>query len=894
MTDEAYPPRPFVADELEHAQPLVVPALPSPEPPRPFPLLATLAPVAGSLAIWSITSSPFALIFAALGPLIAVASVGDQVVGGRRRSRKASRVFLRDLAHFEARVQVRHDAERAGLDRRYPDLGAPESMIPSPARPGAARLAAPPVRVGRGTVRSWLQLDGVGPASVHDPTPTALAAARTGALSAAARLDDAPIVVDVAGGLGLCGARSPVLPVARAVALQLARSLDPATTTITVPDSAAWRWMLGLPHRVGVDFVSSPVPDAGPDGAARHGTGAARHGGGAVERVVFDLGGGGSMFLAIATTREALPPGCSAMLLVDAACARLTPAPGGAEVALRADLLSEQDALRLVDRLRADAESSAGAHRPCIPDSVALADVLECTASSGQSPDGGEMVPAGVVAVNARVLAGPAGTLAAPVGRDARGPVIVDLVRDGPHAVVGGTTGSGKSELLLTWILALAARYPPSTVNFLLVDFKGGATMDALARLPHTVGVVTDLDRGGAARAVASLAAELRRREQVLAESGLRSVEALPSSETLARLVIVVDEFAALLAETPDLAAVFADLAARGRSLGIHLLLCTQRPSGVVREAVLANCALRISLRVASTADSLALFSTAAAAGLPKTPVGRAVVSRAGDDPEEFQVAIAGGDDYTTIEGRWPAVDLHRPWCPPLPELVEPADLVERGHRAGAIHPFEDGGRAPGIAFALADLPEQQRQTPETWDPMREGSLLVVGRAGSGRSSALRALSTAAESKGWASLAIPSDPAGAWDALAAAAVEATDADADADASADPLESGISPRTLVVIDDVDALLARFGDDHRAAFEESLVRLVRDGPAQGIHLVASARRITPAMHQFASVCDSRVLLALPSRHEHVLHGGLSARFVDALPAGGGHRDGRRLQI
>ena len=159
--------------------------------------------------------------------------------------------------------------------------------------------------------------------------------------------------------------------------------------------------------------------------------------------------------------------------------------------------------------------------------------------------------------------------------------------RDGPHAVVAGTTGAGKSELLVSWVLAMAARHPPSAVTFLLVDFKGGAAFAPLARLPHVSAPSAIWTRVAAARAIESLRAELRRRERVLAECGARSIDELvaPASSAQAALVIVVDEFAAVVSDQPELHELFADLAARGRSLGLHLILCTQRPSGVVRDA---------------------------------------------------------------------------------------------------------------------------------------------------------------------------------------------------------------------------------------------------------------------------------------------------------------------
>src|SRR5690606_29545738 len=144
-----------------------------------------------------------------------------------------------------------------------------------------------------------------------------------------------------------------------------------------------------------------------------------------------------------------------------------------------------------------------------------------------------------------------------------------------------------------------------------------------------------------------------------------RDIEQVAS---LPRLVIVVDEFAALLALDPELHALFADLAARGRSLGVHLVLCTQRPAGAVRDAVLANAELRISLRVNNRADSEAVIGTAAAAELPARPRGRAAVRLPGRPVQLVQVALASAQDAAVVAARWAgAPPPRRPWCEPLP-----------------------------------------------------------------------------------------------------------------------------------------------------------------------------------------------------------------------------------
>ena len=133
----------------------------------------------------------------------------------------------------------------------------------------------------------------------------------------------------------------------------------------------------------------------------------------------------------------------------------------------------------------------------------------------------------------------------------------VDIVEQGPHAVVAGTTGSGKSELLVTWVAALSRAYSASSFTVLLVDFKGGAAFDALTGLDQCVGLITDLDPDGAARALLSLRAEIRWRERTLRERGARDISDVRLEGHLPRLMIVVDEFAAMLSEFPQLHDVF-------------------------------------------------------------------------------------------------------------------------------------------------------------------------------------------------------------------------------------------------------------------------------------------------------------------------------------------------
>ncbi len=178
-----------------------------------------------------------------------------------------------------------------------------------------------------------------------------------------------------------------------------------------------------------------------------------------------------------------------------------------------------------------------------------------------------------------------AGGLRAQIGRGVDGTVTIDLREDGPHGLVAGTTGSGKSELLQSLICSLALNNPPERITFLLVDYKGGAAFRECADLPHTVGYITDLTPALVSRALTSLGAEITKREELLGKYEVKDLiqlerehpEAAPPS-----LLICVDEFAALTKEVPEFVDGMVNLAQRGRSLGMHLLLATQRPAGVV------------------------------------------------------------------------------------------------------------------------------------------------------------------------------------------------------------------------------------------------------------------------------------------------------------------------
>lgn len=349
---------------------------------------------------------------------------------------------------------------------------------------------------------------------------------------------------------------------------------------------------------------------------------------------------------------------------------------------------------------------------------------LEIATESLAECDGRQPIPA-------RAGVEPAG-LAAELGASPNGPVLVDLVAEGPHALIAGTTGAGKSELLTTWILGLAARYSPARLALVLVDFKGGAAFGPLTELPHTTAVLTDLDAGATRRALASMRALLRAREVLLREAGCRDVAELDQVQPGAapRLLVVIDEFRALADDHPDLMAQLLRLGAQGRSLGVHLIAATQRPSGAISPDLRANMPLRICLRVAEAADSHDVISTSAAATLPRIP-GRAIIA---PGLSEFQVAWSGEAQevaaaVSAIRELWPAAPQLLPWRPLLPAKLDSSEL-----------PGDGSG-----AFALADYPDELAQRPLL---LPRASGLVVGPPHSGRTSAAIAIASAALTQG--------------------------------------------------------------------------------------------------------------------------------------------------
>ena len=410
--------------------------------------------------------------------------------------------------------------------------------------------------------------------------------------------------------------------------------------------------------------------------------------------------------------------------------------------------------------------------------------------------------------------------LAVPIGFDGEGrPLVLDLKESarggmGPHGLVVGATGSGKSELLRTLVSGLAATHSPELLSFVLVDFKGGATFAGVTELPHVAGLITNLvdDLATVDRVREALQAEQQRRQRILRDAGdvdnvrdyqLRreAGQSAPDGrplEPLPYLLVIVDEFGELLSRRPDFMDLFVQIGRVGRSLGMHLLLATQRLEEGRLRGLDANLSYRVCLRTFSAAESRTVLGTPDAYHLPALP-GSAYLKVGGSVYERFRVAHVSGP-FTPPDGgaepgrtgtgaaypapavfalrtprpqedqsRHPAVivppapilgptemqvmvqrlcghgsSTHQVWLPPLPAVL-PLDALTGPVSVGAdrglsAHWWPGNGKLR-LPLGVLDIPARQRQDPLAPDfAAEEGNLALVGAPQSGKSTFLRTL----------------------------------------------------------------------------------------------------------------------------------------------------------
>ena len=805
------PYRPVTVTERRMAEIGPVPHRPDP---RRFQVLAVLTPVLAGVVMVLITKQLQYLALTALSPVAMVATWFEDRRSGRGR-------FAHETTAFGARLDQRSRdiagalaAERVERLRAAPDLAELTRRAELHTVDLWARGRQAPdfltLRLGLGRTATRVVLPD------ERITDEQFRAQVAEAAAAAARLDDVPITADVRDAvvLAIHGHPEAVLGAASACIVQAAALHSPEDLTIVAAvhdESPMLGWLKWLPH---TRSVTSPL------GGTHVVRGAA-----AGDELITQL-------LEVAEFRISLPdreradrswPRLLVVLEAASAAGRVdldqvalsklldlapttgihvlwlaehdTQLPRQARTILRCtshplqvvgtlwstdptvptqtfevDQLRTAVAARTARALAPVRDASSGSAATSIPRLAPLLDVL------------GVAAPTAAWVTDNWTRSATQYALRFPVGFGASGPLWLDLVDDGPHTLIGGTSGAGKSELLQSMVAALAAHHDPTRLNFLFVDYKGGASSTVFTGLAHTVGYVTNLSAELSLRALTSLRAELNRRMRVMEgrAKDLREMIELYPHEAPASLVIVVDEFATLVKEVPEFVAGVVDIAQRGRSLDIHLVLATQRPSGSVNDNILANTNLRISLRMLDRGESSSIIGSPEAADIPVPLRGRGLVRLGPRTLVPFQSSYCSApllrasgaapvlvgpfvDDRSTVRpAAMPAeadtthldailaavadAVAHRDLPPPrqpwrdvlADELSLDAVLADRRATEAVAHP----GRI--VPLGMLDVPEEQDQYPLLVDLEAGGGCLVFGSGGSGKTTLLRTAAAAA------------------------------------------------------------------------------------------------------------------------------------------------------
>ena len=953
------PPRPGLVPAPDALEP---PTRKPPPPPARFSLAAILAPLLMAGVLVAVMRDLRFALLAALSPILAIGSTVEQK---RRRTKdiaEADAEFAAGLQKFRTDLAASAAAERERRRELAPDPAATLRRAALPTtrlwqrRSGSVDFLV--LHAGTGHVAWQPDLDSAAGRRLDDEVKEVLDSAV---------LPGAPVEVDLtaAGVVGIVGDREGALAVARSLLAQATTHCGPADLTVGVCCDTGreddWAWTGWLPHvrrlgdgsggqwvstdrsrseamlrtlRDGIEthptpavllLIDSDVLTEGRDAPARSLLGHGRPlGQSLVERPGTQVSG-----IVLAATEEQLPAACTTVVHVGRDAAGTVTRPG--------DLTSVDDVVL--------AGISVPTAQRCAAD-LARFDDPELSVPGGALPGLVRLPPLldleEVSAAAIRSSWSSSSRISTPLGVTEDGVFEIDLVRDGPHGLVGGTTGSGKSEFLRSLVAGLAARNDPTRLTFILIDFKGGAAFKTCERLPHTIGTVSNLDEQLADRALTALEAELRYRQQVFAAAGdgidnLDAYLATDPPEPMPRLLLVVDEFAMLAKDYPDVLKSLVSVAAVGRTLGVHMILATQRPAGVVNDDILANTNLRVALRVQSRDDSANVIGVPAAASIGRTQWGRAYVKLGQDDITPIQTALVTGraeaqtsklvDVHPTRLGVVdqppsgdPAVDEDAPTDLDLlidavvaantelgyaaPRPVWPEPLGSRVALA-ATRPGDDeavpvvGGLAGTVVeIALADDPEGQRQVPVGWDLAR-GNLMLLGIPGSGTSTTLASVAlTLADTYRPDELDLLVLDLGARDLAPLADLPHTAAYVGSGSGAreqqvrflkhvrqelDRRRSVPGPhrRTVILVDGLGVLKDEYDDFEGLKLLEGLYRVYADGPeAQMWVAVATARsKVVPTALE--EVTTQRWLFRLADAYDYSAAGVPSRLAPPAVP-------------
>ncbi len=809
-----------------HRTRFALPTPPNKQDRRPLPILMAVAPVLLGLGMWKLTGQIYMLAMCAMSPVMVVGNYATDRKRGRVTNAQRMAEYQDHKARVEQDARLALEAERRQKRDDCPDPATVLSIASGPRRRLWERRRTDPdyllLRTGTADMPSAVELT--------DPTQD------EHRRLVVWEIPDAPVTIPLAerGVVGVAGPADAPRAIGRWLVAQAATLHSPNDLQIYILTDASgqpsWEWARWLPHLRPVQagpgaaqavgafgslgaFGSGPPQNCvaliGNDaetvagriaellaiiGSRRN---ALREGNGVRTSfapdviVIFDgsrklrsLPGAiqilregpqvGVYGICLDSDERLLPAECQAVTVVEPDGLRVQQMSAATIRGIRPDHVSPGWCAQLARRMAPVRDVSDDDEISSLPDSSRLLDVLH-------------LEPPGPDLIAARWLTSGQSTVAV-LGESYDGPFAIDLRRDGPHGLVAGTTGAGKSELLQTFVASLAVVNRPDAMTFVLIDYKGGSAFKDCARLPHTVGMVSDLDGHLTERALASLSAELKRREEILLHAGAKDIEdygdarrANPALAPMPRLVLIIDEFASLRAELPDFVTGLVGIAQRGRSLGVHLILATQRPAGVVSADIRANTNLRIALRVTDASESTDVIDVPDAAWISKATPGRCYVRSGAASPVGVQSARIGGrrpgtaavtrDPARLIQVPWrdvgrplarvrtvmadddgnSATDLSvlvdairaaaerlgcsrqpSPWLAPLPDLVT-LDEVQAGPETLA------GDIAP-IPFGITDVPARQAREAMTLDLAHGGHVVVAGAARTGRSTLLRTI----------------------------------------------------------------------------------------------------------------------------------------------------------
>jgi DNA segregation ATPase FtsK/SpoIIIE, S-DNA-T family len=794
-TAEFVPPARLNSPECETADLVVAAPKEVARPTRTNPVLRLL-PVVTALATVAVLAmaiharlgvmrNPAFMLFPVMMLVSAIATVvsGADRRGGEIDTERTE--YLSYLSGLRAIAINTAAAQHYSMNWCYPDPDALWTLVGG-CRMWERRASAADfchVRVGIGTQRLAGRLVAPTIESAHQLDPVTVSAMKR-FVEAYSTVADVPIAIELSGAVSVVGEATRARALVRGMICHLAVMHSPKSVLIaavvTDRSRSDWDWLKWLPH----NRHPRAYDDLGPVRLVYPSLAASKTAlaGVSIDQrlmVVVDDGADGITLLSSRNDENSAPSQAPRLRITGNKL--MAELPSGEEILARPDQMSQGSALMCAQRL---AGYRAGGTDAATVDDVSWQDLVGIGDLASYSP------------TDCWTGRRPCDRLRVPIGTTAEGvPVELDIKEAaehgmGPHGLCVGATGSGKSELLRTVALGMIASHSPEALNLVLIDFKGGATFAGLESAPHVAAVITNLSDKAAlvTRMRDALTGEMNRRQEMLRAAGnldgvaayARARRSRHQLKPLPALFIIVDEFSELLSQHPDFADLFVAIGRLGRSLGMHLLLASQRLDEGRLRGLESHLSYRVCLKTLSINESRIVLGTPDAYELPGTP-GAAYLRVGTDDLVRFQAAYVSGPCHA--ETRCGEVDYA---APPRDELrvrvfttepvgiVTPTDstetdvgdrptvlqtVIERlsghGPRAHEVW-LPPLGAAPPLDVVLAeaepmcaltvpigsvDRPFEQRRTPLYVDLSgAAGNVAVVGAPQSGKSTALRTL----------------------------------------------------------------------------------------------------------------------------------------------------------